>query len=588
MNNNNVRGNETAMRRAITCALALALALAGAVGAARADTSVDTDVTADTTWGGAANPCPILLELPIFVRNGATLTILPGCIVRGQPRTAAPLAGSTVGVPGSLIVTRTGRLIADGAPNAPIIFTTAAIDANGDNNPDVDANGRFLPQPCNPVGAICNPTQPYWDNDPLNSPRSVLRPNGQAAVAMWGGVAVLGNAPTNYALTAANAGLGLRYGQDLLEGIDFPGFPAAFGAFGGSDPHDDSGTLEYVSIRYAGDSINADVELNCLSLGGVGDNTKVSFVECLGNFDDGVEVWGGTVNADHLAVFYVGDDSFDFDSGYTGTMQFLLAVMTHFNQDGGAIYGASSGDKCTEWDGEDWVQDGNLANRRPNPVNLALNQQPWPYSNPVVYNFTCIGSTPAGANNAASAAGANTGIQMRNGFAGELRNAVMVNTAATGLAIVDGDGSAPDWSPELADGGGTGSNVDKGDVVVFCSTFQDVGAATGTDVNVALTNGNNRFPGSAADNNRYNAAPALALGNEVIGYDLSVANGRLASVAGAAINPRPNAGPQSVGCPAPRGPGVDATATYRGAFAVGAPALWTDGWTAMSSAGKLQ
>ena len=94
----------------------LALALAGLAGSAgAAPTSVSADITSSITWGGAppGTPTriactladPIVLENPIFVKNGATLTVLAGCVVRGQPRTAAVLAGSTVGTPGALIVT---------------------------------------------------------------------------------------------------------------------------------------------------------------------------------------------------------------------------------------------------------------------------------------------------------------------------------------------------------------------------------------------------------------------------------------------------------------------------------------------------
>ena len=86
------------MRRALL--VALACAIGGFAGSAGAQpTSVAADVVADTTWGGAANPCPIILQQPIFVKNGATLTILPGCIVRGQPRTGAVRPASSPAPP---------------------------------------------------------------------------------------------------------------------------------------------------------------------------------------------------------------------------------------------------------------------------------------------------------------------------------------------------------------------------------------------------------------------------------------------------------------------------------------------------------
>ena len=91
--------------RILSLTALVAFALAGLAANAGAQTVVTANVTANTTWGGAANPSPIVLQNPIFVTNNATLTILPGTIVRGQPRTGPVIVGSTVGTPGALIVT---------------------------------------------------------------------------------------------------------------------------------------------------------------------------------------------------------------------------------------------------------------------------------------------------------------------------------------------------------------------------------------------------------------------------------------------------------------------------------------------------
>ena len=104
---------------------ALTIAVVGFAASANAQTIVGTDVITNTTWGGAANPSPIILQQPIFVKAGATLTILPGTIVRGQPRSGPVVDGSTVGTPGALIITQNGRLVANGAANNPIVMTTA-------------------------------------------------------------------------------------------------------------------------------------------------------------------------------------------------------------------------------------------------------------------------------------------------------------------------------------------------------------------------------------------------------------------------------------------------------------------------------
>ena len=140
------------MRRTVIATLALAVA--GYAGAASAQTVKTGTISADETWGSGSNLCPIILDGPVVIGDGVdespavagnynekvTLTILPGCIVRGQPRTAAGAAGA----PGSLTVSTTGRLIANGQNTAAttIIMTTAATDNNADGNPD--RSGGFL------------------------------------------------------------------------------------------------------------------------------------------------------------------------------------------------------------------------------------------------------------------------------------------------------------------------------------------------------------------------------------------------------------------------------------------------------------
>ena len=89
-------------------ALALAFGTAGLADPAQAQTVVTADVVTDTVWGGAANPSPIILDGPIFVKSGAKLTILPGTDVRGVPRRGVSPPVARADVPGLLIVTQTG------------------------------------------------------------------------------------------------------------------------------------------------------------------------------------------------------------------------------------------------------------------------------------------------------------------------------------------------------------------------------------------------------------------------------------------------------------------------------------------------
>jgi len=132
-------------------------------------------------------------------------------------------------------------------------------------------------------------------------------PAGEREAGDWGGLVILGRAPIN------EAG-----GEAEIEGFQDPQL------FGGDDPSDSSGTLKYVRIEFGGVEISDGNEINGLTLGGVGAGTTVDFVQVSNTLDDCFEFFGGTVNASHLVCHRNGDDGFDFDSGYTGSLQFLF------------------------------------------------------------------------------------------------------------------------------------------------------------------------------------------------------------------------------------------------------------------------
>jgi hypothetical protein len=173
----------------------------------------------------------------------------------------------------ALIVARGGRIIARGTPDEPIIFTAEKDDLE-------DA----LPVGCK---------------------------------GLWGGLILLANAPVKQ--PPGNEG--------YIEGIP-PAEPRAY--FGGNNPDSDSGVLSYVSIRHGGTNIGDGNEINGLTLAGVGRGTEIDYVEIFSNADDGVEIFGGTVNLRHMAVWGCGDDAFDIDMGWSGFGQFWLGVQTDF------------------------------------------------------------------------------------------------------------------------------------------------------------------------------------------------------------------------------------------------------------------
>lgn len=280
-----------------------------------------------------------VLEGFVYVDSLSTLTIEPGTVVQARPGTGVNAS--------ALIVTRGARLVADGTAEEPIIFTVL-----GDT-----------------IGII--------DDIPLD------------ARGLWGGLVILGRAVTNYP------------GSEYIEGL--PKNSRAL--FGGDDDDDDSGVLRYVSLRYGGSNLGSETgnEINGISFGGVGRGTIVEHVEVFGNDDDGLEMWGGTVDLKYIVAAFNGDDSFDYDAGWRGRGQFWLSVQA-----------ADVGDNAGEHDGGDGIVDAE------------------PFSLPVIYNVTYIGSGEDSDN-----ADNKRAIHMRDNAGGKYFNSVITDFYGFGLRIED-------------------------------------------------------------------------------------------------------------------------------------------------------
>ncbi len=128
----------------------------------------------------------------------------------------------------------------------------------------------------------------------------------------WGGIIINGKAPisgskadkTDTALTEVNN--------------DYK--------YGGNVDDDNSGSLTYVEICYAGARSTADIEHNGLTLNGVGSGTKIENIYVLESADDAIELFGGTVNVTNLLAVNPDDDMFDFTQGYSGTLKNCYGV----------------------------------------------------------------------------------------------------------------------------------------------------------------------------------------------------------------------------------------------------------------------
>lgn len=311
---------------------ALALLGAGAVQAAPTFQTVNGDITANTTW--TRDKVYILNKL-IFVRNNATLTIEPGTIVRGISSTQSGLSLE----PGTLIVTKSGRLVANATPDDPVVFTS--ID-----DPHVPGGTATIPASFqNSLGTTLTNGVNFGTLNYQTTATGALD-NAFAHTQRWGGVVMLGDAyvaqrtfaltypytqgQTNIDPTGATNDTD-NVGQDYIEGLDPIDLGdtarGGFSAYGGVNSTHDGGVLRFASIRHGGFIIGDANEINSLTTGGLGSNTVIEFVECTVNEDDGFEFFGGTHDTRFLFANYIYDDSFDCDEGWGGTHQFWFAVM---------------------------------------------------------------------------------------------------------------------------------------------------------------------------------------------------------------------------------------------------------------------
>ncbi len=217
-----------------------------------------------------------ILDGLVFVNEGQTLTIEPGTVIKGKPGEGEEAS--------ALIVARGGKIMAQGTPEKPIIFTAEEDDLNSTTDMPLDANGR------------------------------------------WGGVIILGKASINR-----------TGGEASIEGISTL---ERRGLYGGSNDADNSGVFKYVSIRHAGTLIGANNEINGLTMGGVGSGTTIEYVEVFANQDDGFEWFGGTVNTRYLVSAFCGDDMFDYDQGWRGMNQFWFGI---YNENAGGTGGEFDG-----------------------------------------------------------------------------------------------------------------------------------------------------------------------------------------------------------------------------------------------------
>ena len=201
----------------------------------------------------------------------------------------------------------------------------------------------------------------------------------------WGGVVINGRSQCNFPA-----------GQCVGEG--------ASGPYGGDVLDDNSGTITFTRIEFAGYEVSFGNELNALTLNGVGSSTTIHHVQVHYGSDDGVELFGGTVDLKYILATGISDDSFDYSTGWSGRGQFWIA-----QQD------PDDGDNGFEVDGNE--DDYNAT----------------PLTDPLIYNVTLVGK---GLDGVGGTDGESVdGLRLRRGTGGDIFNAIVVGFGKSGIDI---------------------------------------------------------------------------------------------------------------------------------------------------------
>jgi hypothetical protein len=204
---------------------------------------------------------------------------------------------------------------------------------------------------------------------------------GPEDVQQWGGMVINGFGVSNkctYVGTRGQAGFMLDPANPECH-IEAEGsLGDDESQYGGDNDADDSGILRYVVIKHTGAEVANGSELNGISFGGVGSGTVVENLQVYSTYDDGIEMFGGSVSFDNFVALYVRDDSIDIDEGWNGSINNALVIQQQTN-----------GQHCIESDGL-----GNYSSLaqavRDDFIARGLN------SRPTISNLTCIVSPNVG------------------------------------------------------------------------------------------------------------------------------------------------------------------------------------------------
>jgi len=273
-----------------------------------------------------------------------------------------------------VIVNRGSRILANGTADAPITLTSVS-DINGTVGPEdvqqwggVVINGFGVSNKCAYVGIR---GEAGFELDPMN-PECHIEAEGSA-------------------------------GDDESQ-------------YGGDNDADDSGILRYVVVKHTGAEVANGDELNGISFGGVGSSTVIENLQVYSTFDDGIEMFGGSVSFTNLVALYVRDDSIDVDEGWNGSITNALVIQA-----------AGDGNHCIEADGIGSYKETEVA-RNADLIARGLN------SAPTISNLTCIISANLGGTH-----GEGAGWRLREGIHPVINDSLVISSWGINDATDDDD-----------------------------------------------------------------------------------------------------------------------------------------------------
>ena len=352
------------------------------------------------------------------------------------------------------------------------------------------------------------------------------RAAGQRQPGDWGGLILIGNAKINRSGTVNVEGTGTD-GSTIVSGKNY-----LLSYSGGTADDDNSGTLSYVRVEFAGYAPLQDQELNSFTFAAVGSATRISYLQAMAGLDDSYEFFGGGLVGDHLVSYESGDDHYDMSEGFKGKLQYLIAMQS-------TVLTPRTGSGSVSTDPQGIENDGCNGSG----CDLAFNSTP--LTIPVIANFTLVGTGDA----ATSGTSGGIGMMLRRGTGGYYVNGVVARYPRAAVSLRDAD------TYNLRAGGTPVQDLNTVDLAVKNVYFTDVNgvifqptAAPNTQNSLDLA-GNALVSGTAATASLFTAFPTSVTGSTtasafdwtpassapIISGGLATFTGKLATAAGTTV-----------------------------------------------------